>query len=141
MRSQASSRSALHLVAAIVLRRALADGQLQLHSWMRVVHQIIDAVYVYDVDVIVVAPSAGPRFGNEKRVAAIFKSRPAPHDYGVPDVKSVFLSEIGLVLVVWNSTVLWRGLLLLVLLCLPGRCFLFLGSRLLLFRRFGLSLC
>jgi len=108
---------------------------------MRVVHQIIDAVYVYDVDVIVVAPSAGPRFGNEKRVAAIFKSRPASHDYGVPDVKSVFLSEIGLVLVVWNSTVLWRGLLLLVLLCLPGRCFLFLGSRLLLFRRFGLSLC
>src|SRR5271156_2201402 len=107
---------------------------------MCVVHQIINAVNFYNVDVIVVAPSAGPCFGNEERVASIFKSRPALHYYWMSDVESVFPSEIGLELIVRNSPMLLRGLFVLVLLhlsCRSGR-LLFFGPWL-LFRRLCLS--
>jgi hypothetical protein len=115
MRSQASElpHAFKYTRVAIVIRRSLLDGQRQLHARVRVIHQIVDAVYLYDVDVIVVAPSAGPCFGNEERIASIFKPRPAFHYCWMSDVKPMFLSEIGPVLIVWNSPVLLRCLLIL----------------------------
>src|ERR1700722_13774767 len=115
MRSQASGyRHAFkYKRVAIVIRRSLLDDQGQLHARVRIIHQIVDAIDLYNVDVIVVAPSAGPCFANEERVSSIFKARPPFHYCWVSDVKAMFLSEIGPVLIVWNSPALLRRLLVL----------------------------
>ncbi len=101
------------------------------------IYEVIHAIYVDNVNVVVIAPARGPGLNHHEGVAAILKMRLAADDLRMADVERMFAAKVRTEFVVGNTSAL--GLFRLGVLVSWRRGFAVFGTRL-LFRLIRLDL-